>query len=299
MQGNFYYLLDFTAGLIISIMVVCNTQLGVALSMGVSTIINQIVGIIILTLILVLFRSNRKINPKREHAPLYLWFNGLLGIPILYLNYLTVTSIGTSLAMSATVFGQSAIGLVFDHVGFMGLKKRTFSQGKLLSLGISLAGIIVMAFEGGSFSIRYIILGMLAGVLTMAQMVLNSTFSQKKGAVFSARQNVISGLFGALAFFLLFFKQDTIAGLGQIPSVSLALLISGGALACFVVVSTNMAIVMVPAVYSALLLSSGQVLMSLFLDGLLYRRFSLFLLSGALLMLLGMFLNFLSEKKNT
>ena len=65
----------------------------------------------------------------------------------------------------------------------------------------------------------------------------------------------------------------------------------------FVVTSSNIIIPKIPAVYSSLLLSAGQILMSLVLDALLYSSFSAPLLVGALVMLAGMLVNFLADRK--
>jgi transporter family-2 protein len=70
-------------------------------------------------------------------------------------------------------------------------------------------------------------------------------------------------------------------------------------LAIFVVVSTSYVIIKVPAIYSALLLSSAQILMSLAVDALFFDTFSINLLIGASLMLIGMGGNLLVDKTKT
>jgi len=82
-----------------------------------------------------------------------------------------------------------------------------------------------------------------------------------------------------------------------IPQIPLLLVFGGGTLAVFVVVSTSYVIVKIPAVYSALLLSSAQILMSLLIDYLFFDSFSLPLLIGAILMLLGMAGNLAADRK--
>ena len=67
----------------------------------------------------------------------------------------------------------------------------------------------------------------------------------------------------------------------------------------FVVVSTSYVIIKIPAVYSALLLSSAQILMSLAIDTIFFDKFSLPLLIGAILMLMGMAGNLVSDRKPT
>ncbi|HKL59824.1 MAG TPA: DMT family transporter [Sphaerochaeta sp.] len=298
MQQALYLFLDFLTGMVISIMVVANTQLGVEVTMGVSLIVNHIIGLVFLTLLLWVGKNNRNINAPRKRAPLYLWFNGVFGLAILNLNYYSIINTGASLAMASTVFGQSFFSVVFDLTGFMGMKKRKLSPKKMASLGISAVGIVIMALGGeGDFIFGFILLGFLAGALTMTQMVLNSTFASYKGSIFASRHNFLTGLVAGLLFYFITVPKATVSGFQALPSVSPLLIFSGGLLAIFVVVSTSYVIIKVPAIYSALLLSAAQILMSLAIDTLFFDAFSLNLLIGASLMLVGMGGNLLVDKK--
>jgi transporter family-2 protein len=296
MKLNPYYLLDFSAGAVISVMAVCNTLLGEQSTIGVSMIVNQAVGIIVLCILMWFLRNNKTLSPKRQHAPWYLWMNGFFGIAIISINCITILHMGAALSMAATVFGQSIAGFLFDLTGFMHMEKRSFSKQKLLSLLISLAGIIVMALGSDTYPVSFILLSMLAGALTITQMVMNSTFAEKKGALFAARQNVISGLFGGLLFFLLTDFEGTISGFQKFPGIPWYLVIGGGALGCYIVTATNLAVRKVPAVYSSLLLASSQVLMSLVLDAVIFSTFNILMLLGAVVMILGMSLALLQRE---
>ena len=281
-------------------MVVANTQLGLEVTMGVSLIVNHIIGLVFLSLLLWAGKSNKTINAKRSSAPLYLWFNGVFGLAILNCNYYTIINTGASLAMASTVFGQSFFSVLFDLTGFMGMKKRKLSTQKIVSLGISAVGIIIMALGGESkFAFGYILLGFLAGALTMTQMVLNSTFASYKGSIFASRHNFLMGLIAGVLFYFITAPKATITGFHALTSVSPLLIFSGGLLAIFVVVSTSFVIIKVPAIYSALLLSSAQILMSLAIDALFFDAFSANLLMGAVLMLIGMGGNLLADKKKS
>lgn len=288
MKKLFYPVLVFVTGMIISIMVIFNTEFGVATTMGVSLMVNQAVGIVVITMIMWGGHRNLKFNPPRKKSPWWLWFGGLFGFCILNLNYVTIVNIGASLAMATAVFGQSLIALVFDLTGFLGMKKVKLDGRKILTLAVSGAGIVVMAFAGGTFSIPYILLGILAGIITMTQMVYNGLFSSYKGELFSARQNVISALLFALVFYLIFEPHATLEGVKAIAVTPWFLVIGGGVLAVFVVVSCNFIIPKIPAIYSALLMSSGQILMSIAIDKVFYGIFSVQMLVGALLILVGM-----------
>ena len=298
MQQALYLFLDFLTGMVISVMVVANTQLGLEVTMGVSLIVNHIIGLTFLSLLLWVGKKNKSINAERKSAPLYLWFNGVFGLVILNCNYYTIINTGASLAMASTVFGQSFFSVIFDLTGFMGMKKRKLSTKKIASLCISGVGILIMALGGeGDFVFAFIVLGFLAGALTMTQMVLNSTFASYKGSIFASRHNFLTGLAAGLLFYFITAPKATLRGFQVLPSISPLLIFSGGLLAIFVVVSTSYVIIKVPAIYSALLLSSAQILMSLAIDALFFDAFSINLLAGALLMLIGMGGNLLADKK--
>jgi len=298
MNPALYLFLDILTGMVISVMVVANTLYGQATTMGVSLIVNHTIGLTILSLILLVGRNKPAIRGPGLKAPWYLYFNGLFGLAILNLNYYTVINAGASLAMASTVFGQSICSLVFDLTGWMGMQKRSLNKTKAVSLLVSLAGILAMATSGdGTFALFSILLGILAGALTMTQMVLNSTLAIYKGPIRASHQNFIGGLAAGLVFYFLLQGEQTLAGLAATPGLPFLLVFSGGTLAVFVVVSTSYVIVKIPAVYSALLLSSAQILMSLAIDTIFFDSFSLPLLLGSLLMLLGMGGNLAADKK--
>lgn len=292
------YLLSFITGAVISVMVIFNTELGAVTTTEISTMVNQIVGIVSLTILMVLLRKNDKLCPKREKSHWYMYFGGIFGLFILTFNFYTVLEIGATLAMALAVFGQSATGLFFDLTGLFGMEKKNITKQKWLSLAVSFMGILVMSLlSGGAFKPLYLLMGLAAGALTMTQMIYNSTFAKAKGPLFSARQNVISGLIGIVIFAFITKPQESINALSILPSVPFYLIVGGGLLGVWVVVSTNIVIPKIPAVYSALLLSAGQLLASLVLDYFIYSTFSFALLLGTAIMLVGMVLSFLSDRK--
>lgn len=293
--GYINYVVAFLVGAVISLMVVFNTKLGQSTTNEVSIFINQIVGIVTLTIIMVIGRKNPTINPVREKSAWWQWFGGLFGLLILTINYYSVSYTGTTIAMAAAVLGQCLMGLVFDITGWMGMSKQKITRRKIVSLLVSLLGIGVMLFwQSSTLSLKVVLFGLLAilsGVLTMIQMVYNSGFSKKKGAFFSARQNVISGLIGIALFMFIFKGSESIEGLKALSSTPLYVILLGGMLACIVVVSTNTIIPKLPGAISSVLLSSGQILMAVALDAFLLGIFEPSLLVGAIIMLVGIFLN--------
>lgn len=282
------YLLASAIGSMISFMVVFNTKFGELSAMSVSFIFNHAIGVVAITLIMVFLRIKRGKPAQRQKAPWYLWFGGAFGFLILNSNYITIIHIGASLAMATAVFGQSLGSLLFDLTGFMGRKTYAISRKKAFTLSVSFIGIAIMASQGGTFAIPYVIIGVLTGIITMIQMVYNSRFAAYKGVFFSARNNVLSGLAIAVVAYALTAADTTLKAFATVGEVPVPLMLGGGLLAVLVVSGTNHVIPRIPAIYSALLLSSSQIITSIVLDYYMYDLFSTRLLIGAIVILIGM-----------
>lgn len=290
-SGAINYILAFISGAVISVMVVCNTELGLRTSNNVSIAVNQFVGILTLTAIMVAGRGNKTINPTRQSAPLWRWFGGLFGLFILTINYFSVKEIGATISMASAVLGQCIMGVVFDLTGFMGMEKRKLSTRKILSLVVSFAGILLMLVFSGKNDLGEVVLfaflSIISGALTMTQMVYNSGFAKLKGPFFSARQNVISGLAGIVLFMLLFNARESAAALKGLTDLNLFQIVSGGMLGCVVVVSANIVIPKIPGAASSILMSAGQIMTAVLLDFFLYSMLDTPMIIGSVLMIAG------------
>ncbi len=299
MNQGIYLALDGLTGAIISVMVVANTALGHATTMGVSLLVNHLIGLFLISLILFLGRKRPAITGPKQKAPWPLYLSGMLGVLILNFNFYSFTVLGSSLAMALTVFGQSVISLIFDLNGWLGMEKRSFSIKKVIALAISGLGIVVMAAKGvGSFSFIYILLAFAAGAITITQMILNSTFAIYKGPMKASQVTYFAGLGAAVPFYFLTQRSATIQGFAKLGEVSFIQIIAGGTLSVMVLISTAFVIVKLPAIYSALLLSASQILASVAIDVIFLSLFSPSLLIGAVLMLLGMAGNLLADRSN-
>lgn len=281
----------FLTGIVISVMVVANTRLGELTTNEVSMIVNQTIGVILTTLILLAGRKVESVNPPRRPSRWYMYFGGLFGVLIMIANFYSVLKVGAALAMAAAVFGQSLMGLLLDIFGLFGMKRRRVDRVKGISIAVSFLGIVIMSLsKDGTLSLPYIAMGIGTGVLTMLQMTYNSSFAAAKGAIFSARQNALSGVLGTILYAFILMPQATLEGFRKLPGISLVTICLGGVLAIVVVTSSNLVIPRIPAIYSSLLMSAGQVLSSLILDD-----FAWSLLIGALVILIGMGLNFIND----
>ena len=278
----------FVTGAVISVMVIFNTELGQATTNNVSILINQVVGIVLLSALLVLFRGNGTVNPARSKAPWYMWFGGLFGLVVITCNYFSVTKAGATISMGSAVLGQCIAGLVLDASGWMWMKKRRIGARRIASAAVVAAGIAVMLLlSGEKIHPLYALIGVAAGIITMMQMAYNSHFASYKGAFFSARQNVISGLAGIALFALCTSPEATMEALKAVPGIPFIVIIGGGTLACFVVVSSNTIIPRIPGADSSALMSAGQVLAASLLDWAIYGRAYPSLIAGSAIIIAG------------
>ena len=221
------YLLASAIGSMISFMVVFNTRFGEVSDMSVSFIFNHAIGVVAITIILAFLRIRRGKPAQRQKAPWYLWFGGAFGFLILNSNYITIVHIGASLAMATAVFGQSLGSLLFDLTGFMGRKTYAISRKKAFTLTVSFIGIAIMASQGGTFAIPYVVIGVLTGIITMIQMVYNSRFAAYKGVFFSARNNVLSGLVIAVVVYAITSADATLEAFATVGEVPVPLMLGG------------------------------------------------------------------------
>ena len=121
----------------------------------------------------------------------------------------------------------------------------------------------------------------------MVQMAYNSRFAAAKGAFFSARQNVVSGLIGIALFAFLADASGTFDALSHLSGVPFYAVVGGGILACFVVVASNTIIPRIPGADSSALMSAGQVMAAAALDWAIYSRLYPALIIGSVMMVIG------------
>lgn len=90
--------------------------------------------------------------------PLWIWIGGLCGLVFLTMNIVLLPRIGAmatvilplvgqvfgGLAVSITLLGQVAIGLVFDHRGWFGVGRRRASAPRVIGAALVLVGVALV-----------------------------------------------------------------------------------------------------------------------------------------------------------
>ncbi|OSB09172.1 DMT family transporter [Paraclostridium bifermentans] len=135
------YLISILTGVVLSIMVVLNGDLGNATGNYISSVIIHFVGLIGIIVLLVVTKSKIK---NLKGIPFYMFSGGLIGILTVLFTNISFTNLGVSLTVSLALLGQLVTSIVIDHFGYFDLEVNKFEKKKIIGLGIIILGIFIM-----------------------------------------------------------------------------------------------------------------------------------------------------------
>ncbi|OXX84283.1 hypothetical protein AVM15_05305 [Paraclostridium benzoelyticum] len=135
------YLISILTGVVLSIMVVLNGDLGNATGNYISSVIIHFVGLIGIIILLVVTKSKIK---NLKGIPFYMFSGGLIGILTVLFTNISFTNLGVSLTVSLALLGQLVTSIVIDHFGYFDLEINKFEKKKIIGLGIIILGIFIM-----------------------------------------------------------------------------------------------------------------------------------------------------------
>ncbi|WP_195947238.1 DMT family transporter [Paraclostridium bifermentans] len=135
------YLISILTGVVLSIMVVLNGDLGNATGNYISSVIIHFVGLIGIIILLVVTKSKIK---NLKGIPFYMFSGGLIGILTVLFTNISFTNLGVSLTVSLALLGQLVTAIVIDHFGYFGLEVNKFEKKKTIGFGIIILGIFIM-----------------------------------------------------------------------------------------------------------------------------------------------------------
>lgn len=115
-----------------------NSALGKIIGLLEATFIVHVVGLILVSLLLFLFRLGDGNFQRYAEAPWYLYLGGVLGVIILYGVVRSIPTLGVAVATTAIIVGQVLTAALVDHLGLFGLGKVPFSWYRV-------AGTVLMA----------------------------------------------------------------------------------------------------------------------------------------------------------
>ncbi len=119
-----------------------NGRLGQVMGSGLAAaLVSFAIGLLGLAVICLVTRQR-----LRRSGALRPWHfaGGLLGAVFVLVNAINAPILGTSLAVSITLLGQVAIGLFFDHHGWMGVPRRRASALRVLGAVVVLLGVALV-----------------------------------------------------------------------------------------------------------------------------------------------------------
>lgn len=133
-----------------------------------------------------------------------------------------------------------------------------------------------------------------SGVTIVLARMCNARLAQECSVHYSSLVNYITGLMGSLVMFLILGATANAAFPAQGGSIAMYL---GGALGLVSVYAVNIIAHKLPATQLTLLIFAGQMFSGLVFDYFLTHKFSMGTLLGGLIVLLGLTLNILSDKR--
>lgn len=147
---SFWVVIGTLAGILPPLQQVFNGQLSreIGTPLGAS-LISFSVGLLLLLGIILLVERQIKIpryDESHKKLPLWYYMGGLFGVFIVTGNILLLPSLGSVLTVMVAVLGQLLMSLMIDEFGLFGLAKRKIDRQQLVTIGLTVVGIIFVKF---------------------------------------------------------------------------------------------------------------------------------------------------------
>lgn len=84
--------------------------------------------------------AGRTLRPRRESGPWWMWIGGLIGALYVFVSAVLAQKVGTGLAVTITLTGSIAGGILIDQFGLFGTRKSPVTPVRLAGLACMLAG---------------------------------------------------------------------------------------------------------------------------------------------------------------
>lgn len=278
-------------GVLIAFMVVSNGILSGSIGNFLSLLVIHLSGILLVSLVLLITREKK----RSEKVPFFFNTGGLLGVALILFNNYCFSKLGASLTLSLGIIGQTLGSLIVDSTGFLGMSKYPFNKKKIFGLSFLFLGAFLMT-DSWKGDLVPIIMALTAGGFVILSMTINSRLAQFIGVFHGVRRNYIAGLLGSLLVIIIV-RPSFIPLIDMFSQVPILFIVAGGFLGVLIVAGSNRVLTEIPVIYTSLLLFSGQAATGIFSDFLSNGIFSLNRIAGVALILCGLFLNMLLEKR--
>jgi transporter family-2 protein len=138
-----YTIFSSLIGALLAVMIYLNGELANHIGNYASSSFIHLTGLILVTLILLLTRSE---TPFQKGLSPMLLSGGVLGFLTVVCANVGFINLGVSLTLALGLLGQTVSALVIDHFGWFGAPAVRFDRRKIGSLALIASGITVMAY---------------------------------------------------------------------------------------------------------------------------------------------------------
>lgn len=136
-----------------TLMLLANSTMAAATTPLFSSLAAHGVGALAAALVLVGLRLRRRVAPGSAGAsaaarvPLWAYLGGLSGaVTVMLTSYTANSGLALTGTLALGLAGQVALALLFDRFGLLGLARRRLRRNDLISLGLIIAGTLLVIF---------------------------------------------------------------------------------------------------------------------------------------------------------
>jgi bacterial/archaeal transporter family-2 protein len=278
-------------GAVITLMSSVNSRLSEAAGNIAATLVIHAAGLAAVSVVLLVKREQAR--PGR--LPPYYYLGGVIGVGTVFASIYAFTVLGAALAVALGLLGQTICSVIVDATGFLGRPRYPLSVRRLPGILLAVAGVAVMS-RVVRLDFVAMLVALVAGMLPAITFSLNSELGRKKGMVRSTRVNYLAGL-GTTLVIAAVVRPPVAEASRAVAAAGPFLALGGGFMGVLVVTSMNFIFPRIPALTATLLLYSGQALAGVVVDVFREGAFDARKLAGALILLLGLFVNALLTKR--
>lgn len=291
-ESIMYYFISILTGLLIASTIAMNGELTTNYGLYSASVFIHLSGLFLISVMLIA----KKLNPFiRNKANLSLYLGGVVGVLTVLFTNLSFGKISVSAILALNLLGQCIASLIIDQFGLFDMPKHPFRLSKLFGIAFVLAGIVFMILPLGSSAILAVFLSFLTGFTIVLSRTINAGLAQKIGVFQSTFFNYLTGLLvSTVLMFIIGRNEPLFTGLIIKTDIWIYL---GGLVGVIVITLLNYAVSKITSLYMTLLIFIGQVFSGVAIDYFLSSTFSMKNLFGGMMVLLGLTINVLIDKK--
>lgn len=228
-----------------------------------------------------------------RQGPLWIYLGGAIGVIMNIANNLAFGKISVTAIIALELLGQTVTALAIDSFGLFGFPRQEFKKKSLIVFAFSLIGIIVMLDRTVMSAVIAAGLSIIAGSTIVLQRIVNARLADRIGALRSSFVNHLTGFPITVIIAVIMFRE--------IPAFSAPdprlWIYTGGIMGVIVVVLCNITVPRLPTFTQTILSFLGQVFAGICIDLLIGVDWSRESFYGGLIIIAGMFINYLFENR--